>query len=326
MKAIQITTPGGPEVLQLTDWPDPEIGPRELLVEIAATALNRADTLQRKGLYPVPPGASLIPGLEMAGTVIAIGPEVQGYQIGDRVCSLLTGGGYATQVAIDEQMVLPIPASLSFEQAAAIPEVFLTAFQALRWLANVQRGERVLIHAGASGVGTAAIQLAKEWGCEVFATASAPKHELCRQLGADHLIDYKTENFAEVIKATTDGQGVDTIIDFIGAPYFSDNLKALGLDGRLIILAFMGGAKAEETSIATILRKRLQIIGTTLRSRSDEYKIRLNKEFQEACWSLFASGDLQPVIDSIYDWKEVAEAHRYMESNQNKGKIILKVK
>jgi len=326
MKAIQITTPGGPEVLQLTDWPDPEVGPRELLVEIAATALNRADTLQRKGLYPVPPGASPIPGLEMAGTVIAIGKEVQRHQIGDRVCSLLTGGGYATQVAIEEQMALPIPANLSFEQAAAIPEVFLTAFQALRWLADVQPGERVLIHAGASGVGTAAIQLAKQWGCEVFATASAPKHELCRQLGADHLIDYKAENFAEVIKKTTDGRGVDTILDFIGAPYFKDNLKALGLDGRLIVLAFMGGPKAGEADIAAILRKRLQIIGTTLRSRTNEYKTSLNQAFKEDCWSLFASGDLQPVIDSMYDWKEVGEAHRYMESNQNKGKIVLRVK
>jgi putative PIG3 family NAD(P)H quinone oxidoreductase len=327
MKAILFDQFGGPENLYVGETVAPVPGPDEVLVAVAATALNRADILQREGKYPPPPGESTIMGLEMAGTVIGWGKDVSGFQKGDRVCGLLPGGGYAEQAVLPASLVLPIPEGLSFTQAAAIPEVFLTAFQALDWLAKLQTGERVLIHAGGSGVGTAAIQLARLMGAaEIIITASKSKHDFCRSLGAHHTIDYKNEDFSERVKEITDGEGVDVLIDFVGGPNFAPNLAALGLDSRMVMLAFLGGpSTAEAVNLAAILRKRIHIMGSTLRSRTKTYKAQLTADLQQKYWSAFTEGSLLPIVDSVYPWEQVAEAHLYMEANQNTGKVILEV-
>lgn len=325
MKAILFDTPGGPEVLYIGEAPRPKLLPHHVLVKVAATALNRADTLQRQGKYPAPPGESPILGLEMAGTVAELGEGASKWQIGDRVCGLLAGGGYAEYVLIHEDMAMPIPAAWSFGQAAAMPEVFLTAFQALVWLAKLQKGEKLLIHAGASGVGTAAIQIAKEIGAEIFVTASAAKHQICLDLGASAAIDYKAKDFADEILELTKGEGVNVIIDFIAAPYFHQNVKALAPDGRLILLALMGGAKVEEPlNLAHFLRKRLTLTGTTLRARSLAYKIQLTQDFWAYAAENFTKNRLKPIIDSTFDWHEATRAHAYMEANKNQGKLVLR--
>ncbi|MEZ5043191.1 MAG: NAD(P)H-quinone oxidoreductase [Saprospiraceae bacterium] len=325
MKAILLPSFGAPEVMQMGEWETPEPGPYDIRVRVKATALNRADTMQRQGVYPPPPGESPILGLEMAGIVEKVGEAVQKWQVGDRVCGLIGGGGYAEFVVTHEDMAIKIPEKLSFEEAAAIPEVFLTAFQALHWLAKLQPGEQVLIHAGASGVGTAAIQLVKLQQATSIVTASAAKHALCLALGASHAIDYKKENFAEVVGRLTDGSGVNVILDFIAAPYFQQNLESLGIEGRLIMLSLIGGVKPAEVNLSHILRKRLQIIGTTLRARSLDYKIALTQDFQQHYLHYFQTGELKPIIDSVRPWTEVVAAHRRMEANLNQGKIVLRV-
>ncbi len=326
MKAVLIRNFGEPEEMYLGEHPKPTIASDEVLVKVKATALNRADTLQRRGKYPPPPGASSILGLEMSGVIEALGAEVTDWKIGDQVCGLLAGGGYAEYVTIHSQCLIAVPEGWSFEKAAAIPEVFLTAFQALNYLAKIKKGERILIHAGASGVGTAAIQLAKSFGAsQIIVTASAGKHKLCKQLGADIAIDYRTQNFEEEVLQVTDNQGVDVIIDFLAAPYFQKNINSLATDGRMVMLALMGGFQVENLVLAKILIKRLHIMGSTLRARSLEYKINLTRDLMEFAMPRFESGELQPVIDSVFDWTEVVAAHQYMEANKNKGKIILKV-
>lgn len=325
MKAIVIRHFGGPEELAMGEWPQPEPGVREILVRVEATALNRADLLQRRGLYPPPRGESPILGLEMAGEVVVLGTGVTRWKAGDRVCGLLAGGGYAAYVVIHEDMALPVPERMGYSEAAAIPEAFLTAYQALRWLGDVQIGESVLIHAGASGVGTAAIQLAREMGVRSMVTASAAKHETCLRLGAETAIDYRVRDFAEAVLEYTESQGVDLVIDFIGAPYFQKNLQVLRPDGRLVMLALMGGTQPREVDLGPILAKRLKVFGSTLRARTLEYKIALTEGFKSFAWPLFNKGRLQPVIDSVMDWKEVSAAHARMEANQNQGKIVLKV-
>ncbi len=261
----------------------------------------------------------------MAGTVEAVGKAVTQWKAGDRVCGLLGGGGYAQYATIHEQMAMPVPEGMGALEAAGIPEVFLTAFQALRWLAKLQRGERILIHAGASGVGTAAIQLARVMGAHPIVTASARKHKICRELGAAHAIDYKNEDFEEAVKAYTQEEGVQVVVDFIGGPYFQRNLNVLATEGRLVMLAFLGGVKTPELNLSHILRRRLQVMGSTLRARSLAYKIRLTQDLLLFAWPLFAEGKLKPVIDSVFDWSDVAEAHQYMENNRNQGKIVLRV-
>ncbi|MDX1940728.1 MAG: NAD(P)H-quinone oxidoreductase [Saprospiraceae bacterium] len=326
MKAILLREHGGPEVLTFGEHRSPKPATNEILVKVHATALNRADILQREGKYPPPAGESDILGLEMAGEVVETGLEVEKWKSGNRVCGLLAGGGYAEYAVIHEDMALPIPDNLSFEEAAAIPEVFLTAFQALHTLAHLQPRERVLIHSGASGVGTAAIQIAKMSDATVLVTASGSKHDLCRELGASFAVDYHTEDFEKEIMQQTYSQGVHIILDFIGAPYLQKNLNLLSMDGRLVMLSMMGGIHVDDLQISNILRKRLQIIGSTLRNRSLEYKIALTRDFRLFAWDAFANGKLKSVIDKIFDWKGAAEAHRYMESNKSKGKIILKVR
>lgn len=325
MKAVLVREAGGTENLYIGEVPRPEPAEDELLVRVKATALNRADLLQRQGAYPPPRGASDILGLELAGTVVTVGAACDGWTIGDRVFGLLPGGGYAEYAVLPGRMAMPIPALLSFEEAAAIPEVFLTAFQALFWLGNVQEGERVLIHAGASGVGTAAIQLARAVGAVPYVTASAQKHDACLALGAEAAIDYKTEDFAARIADLTNGQGADVILDFIGASYFEANIQSLARDGRLVVLALMGGRTVASVDLRALFAKRAHLLFTTLRSRSPSYKIDLTQAFSERMLPLFEEGLLKPVIDSVMDWSAVQDAHRRMGANKNIGKIVLRV-
>lgn len=325
MRAIVFDKPGEAEVLQLGEAEKPSAKDDEVLVRVAATALNRADTLQRRGMYPPPKGASPILGLEIAGTIAEVGRRVTKWKVGDKVFGLIPGGGYAEYAVIHQDMAMKIPENLSFEQAAAIPEVFLTAYQALVWHGKLRKGESVLVHAGASGVGTAAIQIAKEMGAHVFVTASAEKHQVCLDLGADRAIDYRKEDFSERVLEFTGGKGVDLIIDFIAGPYLNQNIKSLAVDGRLVNLAVLGGTKVKEFEMGSILFKRLTIIGSTLRSRDLAYQIQLTEEFSRYALEKFQSGQMEPIIDSVFDWSEAAKAHTYMEENRNKGKVVLKV-
>lgn len=326
VKAVLMKKFGEADVLHIGEHPDPVMGDGELLVRVKATALNRADLLQRRGAYPPPKGAPDILGLEMAGEVVKVGPDVTGWQSGDRVCALLPGGGYAEYVSLPSGMAMPLPDSFSYEQGAAIPEVFLTAYSNLVWLGGLKPGYQVLVHAGASGVGTAAIQLIREFGAESIVTAgSQEKLNRCQELGARAGWNYKEGSFAPWVKEQTKGKGVELILDFVGAPYFDDNVKSLTVDGRLIIIGTMGGAKVDGVNLSDILRRRLQVIGTALRSRSVEEKVKLTREFSEFALPRFADGRLQPIVDSVFDWQDVVEAHRYMESNANIGKIVLKV-
>lgn len=325
MKAILVKQPGGPEQLYIGAYEKPLPNPYELLVRVHATALNRADTLQRQGKYPPPEGASPLLGLEVAGAVEEAGISCTRFKKGDKVFGLLPGGGYAEYAIMHESMALPVPENLTMEEAAAIPEVFLTAYQALVWLGKLQAGERVLVHAGASGVGTAAIQLARALQAEVLVTASEHKVQACLDLGAHKAIDYKDVPFEDAVLAYTNNDGVDVIIDFIAAPYFQPNIDCLRLDGRLVLLATLGGGKIEAFDLRKILAKRLHIMGSTLRSRTRDYQAKLTEEMWAFAWPHFESGKIKPVIDSVFDWHDVAAAHCYMEQNKNIGKIVLRV-
>ncbi len=324
MRAVVVTEDGDPEHMTIGEVPTPEPGPEEVLVKVHATALNRADTFQRRGHYPPPDGASEILGLEMAGTVAETGDRVVDWHENDRVFALLDGGGYAEYTVVHKDRLMAMPPGLSMQEAAAIPEVFLTAYQALHWLGGLQPDHNVLIHAGASGVGTAAIQLARRADAHPYVTASAPKHDVCRDLGAEATIDYKSEDFADRIAEITE-DGVDIILDFIGAPYFHQNVSSLALDGRIVQLATLGGSTVEQVSLRDLMAKRAQLLATTLRSRSLAYKVQLTQEFASDVLPHFIDGDLQPVIDSVYDWTAVADAHRRMENNENAGKIVMTV-
>lgn len=312
--------------LVIGEAPDPTAGEGELLVAVKATALNRADLLQREGRYPPPPGASPILGLEMAGVVERVGSAVEGWKAGDRVCALLPGGGYAEKVAVPAGMAIAIPDGDSFEEAAAIPEAFLTAYLNLFVLGGLAAGETVLIHAAASGVGTAAIQLAREAGATVIATAgSAAKLEKCAELGARHLIDYKRESFAERVLEATGGTGAHVILDPVGASYWEDNLRAIAPDGRWVLIGGLGGHKVESFNIQQLMRKRLQLHFSTLRTRSEADKAALTARFLAFAAERLAAKRLVPVIDRRFDWSEAEAAHAYMERNENIGKIVLTV-
>jgi len=325
MKALLIDEDSDQPVMKVGEFPDPKPESHEILVKVEATALNRADLLQKAGKYPVPEGASPILGLEMAGVVEEVGPEVTEFEEGDRVFGLLSGGGYAEYCTIHENMAMSIPEGLSYEESTGIPEVFLTAFQAIDWLGELSQNETILIHAGASGVGTAAIQLAKYlYEARIITTAGTDlKNELCQRLGSDLSINYKEENFSNVIESEFGDNCVDLIIDFVGSPYWDMNIKILGLDGRLVYLSMLGGAQVDQMNLVPILRKRLTIKGSTLRNRSDAYKMNLTKEFKQKALDLFSDGTIKPIIDSVYDWNDVEEAHSKMKNNLNAGKIIL---
>ncbi len=322
MKSIVFDRPGGPEVLRYGDAPAPTPGAEELLVRVRATALNRADLLQRRGGYAPPPGASPILGLELAGEVVA---PVGKWQVGERVMAVVTGGAYAELATMPLGMAMPVPTNLTFEQAAAVPEAFLTAYLNLFTLGRLQRGETTLIHAGASGVGTAAIQLACAAGARVLATAgSAEKLARCRELGAEVTISYRDESFPERVLAATAGRGADVTLDFVGAPNWDSNLAALAPGGRLMLIGFLGGASGA-LNLAPIMAKRLTITGTTLRRTPLPEKAALTRAFAEFALPRLERGELKPIIDSVYPLAEAAEAHRKMEANRNIGKIVLRV-
>ena len=325
MEAVQIKNPGKSSSLIIEETPTPEPDQNQILVKIRASALNRADLLQRTGNYDPPKGTSNILGLEMAGTVEKVGSAVTKWKPGDRVFGLLPGGGYAEYCTIHQDMAMPIPSKLSFEKAAAIPETFLTAFQALDWLGELQENEKVLIHAAGSGVGTSAIQLAHQlYDAQIIATAGKQhKLDTAKQLGARFAYNYKQQNYAEEIIADIGADSVDLVLDFIGKPYWHKNIEVLAMDGRVVYLSFLGGHKVEEISLVPILRKRLSIMGSTLRNRSEQYKIELTTDFAGHTLDLFGDELLHPVIDSTFDWSQAEAAHERMSNNKNTGKIVL---
>ena len=325
MKAIVLSEFGDESVLKLGEAPEPSPGPGEVRLRVRATAVNRADLMQRRGMYPPPPGASEILGLECAGEVVECGAGVEGWKPGDRAMALLAGGGYAEQAVVHAGSLMPIPDRLSFEEAAAIPEVFLTVFLNVFQLGGLEDGGSVLVHGGGSGIGTACIQLAKQAGARVIVTAGSPeKCERCRELGADLAIDYRQEDFAAGVKEATNGQGVDVILDSIGAAYLEKNLASLRVGGRLVLIGLMGGAQAE-IPLGMLLMRRLQVIGSALRTRPVEEKAKLASAFWERFGKAFETGALQPIVDRVLPLAEAAEAHRTLQASTHFGKVVLRV-
>ncbi len=326
MKAILVKEPGGIEQLTLTEVKQPKPQEGEVLVKVKASAVNRADIVKRVGKYPNQAKENISLGLEVSGIIEEVGPNVSKYQIGDEVCGLMAEGGYAEYAILREDVIIPKPDNLSFVEAAAIPEVFMTAYQTLFWLGKLKKGEHVLIHAGGSGVGTAAIQLAKQAGAIVTVTAgSKEKLDFCKTLGADTLINYKTETFSDVILEETNKRGVDLILDFIGASYWDMNMKSIAVDGRLVLIGLLGGARVENFNLNHILAKRIQVTGTLLNPRSDQYKADLVNDLVESSLELFKTGELKPIVDSTYELADVGKAHDYMQASKNIGKIVLTV-
>lgn len=326
MYAIHIdsTQPNKPLVWRET--PDPVAGAEEVLVDIHATALNRADLSQRAGNYPPPPGASDILGLEMAGVIAEVGRDVHAWHVGDRVCALLPGGGYAERVTVPQALLMPIPPDWSFEEAAALPEVYMTAFVNLFMEARLRPMETVLVHGGASGIGTAAIQMLHGLGHRVFVTAgNDEKVAACLRLGADLGVNYRSQDFVEEIRAATGGDGVDVILDMVGGDYFERNLELLKVRGRLVWIATLGGSQIT-VDIGRIMRKRIHLIGSVLRSRSVVEKSEIRSQFMSRCWTLIEHGRMRPVIDRVYPIAEAEAAHQHMAQNLNIGKIVLRVR
>lgn len=323
MHAITIEQPGGPEALVWADAPDPVAGDGEVLVEVAASAVNRADVLQRQGFYDPPPGASPHPGLECSGRITAIGAGVSGWSVGDEVCALLSGGGYAQRVAVPAGQLLPVPAGVDLVTAAALPEVVSTVWSNVFMVAGLRPGETLLVHGGSSGIGTMAIQLAKAVGARVAVTAGGKeKLARCAELGADILIDYREQDFVEEIRAATDGAGADVILDIMGAKYLTRNVDALAVNGRLAIIGLQGGVKAE-LNLAALLAKRAAITATTLRARPLEEKAAIVAAVREHVWPLIAAGRVHPVVHATYPMSEAPEAHRVLETSTHVGKLLL---
>ena len=326
MIAIEIAGAGGPEVLRAVERPDPAPGSGDVLIEVAAAGVNRPDVLQRKGHYPPPPGASDIPGLEVAGTVAAVGESVQRWQVGDRVCALVTGGGYATMCVAPDLQCLPVPSPLDFIAAAAIPETFFTVWTNVFDRGRLKTGESALFHGGTSGIGTTAIQLATARGARVFATAgSDEKCRACEAFGAERGINYRTEDFVAVIQEHTEGRGVDVILDIIGGDYFSRNIAALAKDGRLVQIGLMGGTASPTIDLNQVLRRWLTVTGSTLRPRSVEEKGSIAAALRREVWPLLESGRVKPIVYRTFPLTDAAAAHRLMESSAHIGKIVLTV-
>ncbi len=325
MKAIVVKKSVKEPVLVWEKVPDVTYGPEKVLVDIKATAVNRADLLQAMGSYPPPAGESEIIGLEMAGVIAAVGDAVEGWQVGDRVLGLLPGGGYAQQVAVHPQMLIRLPDSWSFAEGAAVPEAWLTAFSNLFLEGDLKSGETVLLHAGASGVGTAGIQMAREAGAVVYVTAgSQTKLAACRELGARLAINYKTQDFFKEAMDATGGEGVDLILDPVGGAYLNQNLNLLRINGRLVNIGLLGGSTAE-INLGAVLGKSLRIIGTRLRARPLTEKILITREFKERFWPMLEEGKLKPVIDKVFPIAEAQAAHAHVRQNRNTGKVILEV-
>lgn len=323
MHAITIPAPGGPEALTWAEVPDPELAEGEVLVEVAASAVNRADLLQRQGYYDPPRGASPYPGLECSGRIGAVGPGVSGWAVGDEVCALLSGGGYAEKVAVPAGQLLPVPEGVELVTAAALPEVACTVWSNVFMVAHLRPGDTLLVHGGSSGIGTMAIQLAKAVGARVAVTAgSAEKLERCRELGADILIDYHEQDFVQELRKATDGGGADVILDIIGAKYLDRNVRALAVNGRLAIIGMQGGVKGE-INLGALLAKRAAVTATSLRARPLEEKAAIVSAVREHVWPLLAAGRVRPVVDRTVPMRDAAEGHRAMEASGHVGKILL---
>jgi putative PIG3 family NAD(P)H quinone oxidoreductase len=325
MKAILFDKPGDESVLYLGETADPPLGAGEVRLSVRACAVNRADLLQRQGMYPPPPGTSPILGLECAGEVAELGAGVSGWRVGDRAMALLAGGGYAEQVVVHAGSLLPVPAQFSWEQAASLPEVYLTVFLTVFQLGGLRAGGAVLVHGGGSGIGTACTQLAKHAGARVVATAgSDEKCKRCLELGADAAVNYRTGDFVAAAQDSTGGRGVDVVLDSIGAPYLERNLAALAIGGRLVLIGLMGGAKTE-INLAALLARRLSVIGSTLRARPVEEKAALVAAFRAQFGAALEQGALVPVVDRVLPLAQAGEAHRAMKASEHFGKIALRV-
>ncbi|MCE8006494.1 NAD(P)H-quinone oxidoreductase [Aestuariivita sp.] len=322
MRAVEITKPGGPDVLQITERPIPEPAHDQVVIKVAWAGVNRPDALQRAGAYAPPPGASDLPGLEASGEVVALGAGVTGWALGDQVCGLLPGGGYAEYVATPAAHCLPLPKGMSLKEAACLPETYFTVFSNVFTRGGLKAGERFLIHGGSSGIGTTAIQLANVFGARVFATAgSDEKCAACMELGAERAINYRDEDFVEVIRAEG---GADLILDMVGGPYIPRNIKALADDGRLVQIAFLQGPKVE-VNFAQLMTRRLTMTGSTLRPQSDLAKARIAQDLREAVWPLLDAGRVKPIMDSEFPLGQASAAHARMESSGHIGKIVLEV-
>lgn len=325
MRCIECAAPGGPETLRPAERPLPRPGPGEVLVKVAAAGVNRPDVLQREGRYPPPPGASDILGLEVAGTVAALGAGVEGLEVGDTLCGLTTGGGYAEYCTVPAAQCLPLPAGLGFEEAAALPETFFTVWSNLFDRAGLKPGESVLVHGGAGGIGTTAIQLAHRFGTRVMATAgSAEKCALCRELGAERAVNYRAEDFVAAAKEFTAAKGMDVILDMVGGDYIARNLKALAPEGRLVQIAFQLGSRIE-IDLMPVMLKRLTLTGSTLRIQSVDRKAAIARALRDRVWPLLQSGSVRPLVTATYPLAEAAEAHRRLVAPDHTGKIVLRV-
>jgi NADPH2:quinone reductase len=325
MTVVEIAAPGGPEQLKTATRPVPQPGNDEVLVRVEAAGINRPDVMQRQGRYPPPAGASDLPGMEIAGEIVALGPNVSGLSVGDKITSLLPGGGYAGYAIAAAPLAMPIPKGLSMVEAAAIPETFLTVWTNLFERGRCKAGDIVLIHGGTSGIGTTAIQLAKAWGARVFATAGSPeKARACEKLGAARGIDYKTEDFVEVIRAETQGYGVDVTLDMVAGSYVQRNLEIAAVEGRVVTISTLGGTRAE-INMVPVMVKRLTLTGSTLRARTVAQKAAVAEGVRKNVYPLIESGQVRPVIFKTFPLAEASEAHRLMESSQHIGKIVLTI-
>ena len=325
MKAVVITQPGGPEVLALQDVPDPVAGPGQVVLAVAASAVNRADIMQRMGHYPPPPGAPAWPGLEASGTVVEVGEGGDGWAVGDEACALLAGGGYAEKVAVDAGQLLPVPAGVSLVDAAALPEVTCTVWSNVFMLAGLRPNETLLVHGGSSGIGTMAIQLARQVGATVAVTAgTAEKLAACEALGASVLVNYRDQDFVEVVREATGGRGADVVLDNMGAKYLGRNVDVLATSGRLVVIGLQGGTKAE-LDLGTLLGKRAAVLATTLRARPAAEKASIVASVREHVWPLLADGVVRPVIHERIPLADAAAAHRLVESSAHVGKVLLTV-
>lgn len=324
MRHIAASGPGGPDMLHIAEAEAPTPGAGEVLVRVLAAGINRPDIQQRKGLYPPPPGASPVLGLEIAGEIAALGEGVESWRVGDRVCALANGGGYAEWCAVPAGQCLPWPDGYDAIRAAALPETFFTVWANLFGLGRLSQGETALIHGGTGGIGTTAIQLAHERGARVYATAgSAEKVAACLRLGADGAVNYKEADFADSVRQWTQGRGVDVVLDMVGAAYFTRNLRALAIDGRLVMIAFMGGTKVETLDLTPIMTRRLHITGSTMRPRSAAQKAHIAAELRREVWPVLSAGRCGPLVHEVFPLERAADAHRLMESSEHIGKIVL---
>lgn len=322
MNCVEITKPGGPEVLQPTTRPTPAPGPGDVLIRVAAAGINGPDVYQRRGLYPAPPGATDIPGLEVSGTIVALGPDVGRWQVGDACCALTAGGGYAEYCTAPAVQCLPVPTGLDLVDAAGLPETFFTVWSNIFERAALKPGESLLIHGGGGGIGSTAIQVAAAFGHRVFTTAAGAQCAALQELGAERAIDFATEDFAAVVKQATDGKGVDVILDIVGGDYIARNIASLARDGRLVMIAFLKGSKAE-VDFMPVMLKRLTITGSTLRIQSTQRKGEIAVALEQRVWPLLAEGRIRPVVHARLPLAEAAEGHRIMHAAEHLGKILL---